>query len=247
MSILTESDRLGRKRAKDAVLHRRTRGTISSEEYTEFIACIDTRFNLPELPSPAETVTVGKIFGSLTVERFSKNSFGQTIAICLCQCGKRCHPALYRLAQGMASCGCSKLSKLVGTGNAVVSSIRATYKASAKQRNLPFDLDHAAIRRLITASCFYCGIEPYRCWNIRRQAGIDTLKCNGIDRIENERGYVLDNVVPCCPRCNYAKRDMSLQEFAAWALKLSKHLQEHVVSVVGTSAGISTHNIGETN
>jgi len=36
---------------------------------------------------------------------------------------------------------------------------------------------------------------------------------NGLDRIDNAKGYILDNVVPCCKHCNYAKRNMSTEKF----------------------------------
>ena len=36
---------------------------------------------------------------------------------------------------------------------------------------------------------------------------------NGIDRIDNNKGYTIDNIVPCCAKCNYAKGKLTLQEF----------------------------------
>lgn len=43
---------------------------------------------------------------------------------------------------------------------------------------------------------------------------------NGIDRIDNNRGYVKENCVPCCKTCNYAKRKMDLLTFKEWARRL---------------------------
>ena len=31
----------------------------------------------------------------------------------------------------------------------------------------------------------------------------------GIDRIDNKMGYTLNNVVPCCSRCNFMKHIMT--------------------------------------
>ena len=42
------------------------------------------------------------------------------------------------------------------------------------------------------------------------------LAYNGLDRVDNSRGYEPSNVVPCCRRCNRAKDDMSSQEFMKW-------------------------------
>jgi hypothetical protein len=36
-----------------------------------------------------------------------------------------------------------------------------------------------------------------------------------LDRKDNSIGHLLDNVVPCCIRCNYIRRDMP---FEAWLI-----------------------------
>jgi len=43
---------------------------------------------------------------------------------------------------------------------------------------------------------------------------------NGLDRIDNEKGYLLDNVTPCCKICNQAKHALSLDDFLAWCQRL---------------------------
>lgn len=39
---------------------------------------------------------------------------------------------------------------------------------------------------------------------------------NGIDRVDNSKGYTSDNCVPCCWACNNAKKNNSSSEFLAW-------------------------------
>ena len=39
---------------------------------------------------------------------------------------------------------------------------------------------------------------------------------NGIDRKNNFLGYTLENIVPCCEKCNRAKHIMNLTEFKKW-------------------------------
>lgn len=34
-----------------------------------------------------------------------------------------------------------------------------------------------------------------------------------IDIIDNNKGYIVDNIIPCCIVCNRAKGNMSLEEF----------------------------------
>lgn len=47
---------------------------------------------------------------------------------------------------------------------------------------------------------------------------------NGIDRIDNAKGYTIENSVTCCKRCNFAKRNMSYDEFISWGKKLGNYL-----------------------
>ncbi|MEI8273908.1 MAG: hypothetical protein WCG08_14935 [Paludibacter sp.] len=53
---------------------------------------------------------------------------------------------------------------------------------------------------IIEKACHYCGKEGP----------------NGIDRVNNQIGYIKENCVPCCKHCNYAKGDLSISDFNAW-------------------------------
>jgi hypothetical protein len=46
-----------------------------------------------------------------------------------------------------------------------------------------------------------------------RTLGLDTFIYNGIDRVDNNKGYTIENCVPCCTAVNYAKLDMSYSDF----------------------------------
>lgn len=84
------------------------------------------------------------------------------------------------------------------------------YRASAKRRDLSFELDIQGFWTLIDSPCHYCGISP----------------AGGIDRIDNWSGYTdrdPENVVPCCTICNRAKRDLEYEEFMAWIRRVSAH------------------------
>lgn len=41
------------------------------------------------------------------------------------------------------------------------------------------------------------------------------LSGHSLDRIDNLRGYHLDNVVPCCWECNHKRRDLDFDEWLA--------------------------------
>lgn len=46
---------------------------------------------------------------------------------------------------------------------------------------------------------------------------------NGVDRIDNNKGYEFNNCVPCCGDCNIAKHKLSLNEFISHARKIANH------------------------
>jgi 5-methylcytosine-specific restriction endonuclease McrA len=44
-----------------------------------------------------------------------------------------------------------------------------------------------------------------------------------IDRIDNNKGYEIENVTSCCKRCNNAKGQSSVDEFLDWIKQISKN------------------------
>ena len=56
-----------------------------------------------------------------------------------------------------------------------------------------------------------------------RRRGNGDYTYNGIDRVDNTRGYTLDNVVPCCFKCNRAKDTMTKEEFLEWVGRVATH------------------------
>lgn len=67
--------------------------------------------------------------------------------------------------------------------------------------------------------CFYCSDKPNNV--IKRKNKI--FKYNGIDRLDNSKGHIIDNIVPCCKYCNFAKSDLSIEEFENWIKRIKKH------------------------
>lgn len=92
-----------------------------------------------------------------------------------------------------------------------VSSMHAimnNYKRSAKQRGFNFYLTEEQFYEISQKNCYYCGIIPSQ-----KNGG---FTYNGIDRIDNTKGYSIDNIVPCCGICNRAKGNLTLPEFKDW-------------------------------
>lgn len=97
-----------------------------------------------------------------------------------------------------------------------------SYKTGAASRGLIFDLTRAEFELLILKSCFYCGQVPQS-----RMVSKDlTLTCNGIDRMDNSLGYLIDNCRAACKICNVMKLTHSMTFFI-----------EHCISVARTWEG----------
>jgi hypothetical protein len=74
------------------------------------------------------------------------------------------------------------------------------YVKSAQKRKIDFTISKALFQTLILKPCFYCQ---------HQKEG----EANGLDRLNNNAGYVEDNIVSCCELCNNLKGSQHPQEF----------------------------------
>lgn len=90
------------------------------------------------------------------------------------------------------------------------------YKDAATTRGIPFKVTEEQFLDLWQKPCYYCGVN------------ISTI---GVDRVDNTRGYELDNIQPCCTSCNKMKLDSSEKEFYNKLFRIIKHrnLKENTV------------------
>jgi hypothetical protein len=187
-----------------------------------------------EIPSTAQD-RIGKKFGRLTVIGFayykprkngnSRDAFWQ----CKCDCGNEKEVMNSNLLSGnVSSCGCvreeslKKLHEANIDDSATFRAVLKTYKWSAKQRGISFKLTEEKFKELTQGNCEYCGTQPSF---IKERNGRTAYKgkpyvYNGIDRVDNDKGYVSDNCVPCCRICNIAKGEMTVKEFLDWIKKV---------------------------
>lgn len=166
----------------------------------------------------------GTKFGMLTVIRFLefKDTKSKRVQIleCLCDCGKTKNVRRDCLLSNITkSCGCQLNLYMTSIDYAVVSEY-AKYKSGAKRRNICFCLTKQDVETLIFQKCYYCNSEPSResCKSAIHLKNYTREKylLNGIDRFDNNQGYILENCVPCCSHCNRAKLDYSYKEFLDW-------------------------------
>jgi hypothetical protein len=85
----------------------------------------------------------------------------------------------------------------------------STYRASAKQRGIPFEITLDEFKTFVDLPCRYCGSKlPSIC----------------LDRVDNTKGYTLSNLCPCCWDCNQLKRKLPEKFFLDTVKKIAKHL-----------------------
>ena len=84
------------------------------------------------------------------------------------------------------------------------------YLRGAIKKNLQFNLDADQFETLVNSRCHYC--DEY-----------DGTKVIGIDRVDSERGYFIENVVPCCSTCNFMKSDLEKDDFLNHICKIYLH------------------------
>lgn len=85
------------------------------------------------------------------------------------------------------------------------------YQKEAQRRNIEWALSLDDFLELTSGNCYLCGIAPMQVFTHESRNG-DYIY-NGIDRVDNHKGYLLDNVKPCCKRCNFLKRHLELSDF----------------------------------
>ena len=153
---------------------------------------------------------------------------------CVCDCGNTCIVFGRNLRVGITkSCGClrSDLTQERNGRHALPNNqeckntIFKTYRVNAKNRGIVFALNGDQFEKLISGSCYYCGVEPLSEKKSRSEK-IPSFFYNGIDRVDNTRGYESGNCVPCCRICNQAKSSMAEQEFRDWVGRVFNHIKE---------------------
>jgi hypothetical protein len=142
---------------------------------------------------------------------------------CLCDCGNTKIVAYRRLVSGnTTSCGCIALSGLIGGGHNKLDSgmarfndLYVLYTKSAKKRGHEFHLTKPQFHILTQGNCHYCGRPPSQVISAGKECNGDFVY-NGIDRIDSDLGYTIENTRSCCKQCNISKNTLTEQEFYAW-------------------------------
>jgi hypothetical protein len=101
------------------------------------------------------------------------------------------------------------------------------YIHASKRRKLIFRLSKNEFYKLIKSKCFYCKIKPLQIF----KAGKRRLIYNGIDRVDNSKGYIKSNCVSCCKYCNFLKGRKNKDEFLE-QLKFTKNPMKYLEKIL---------------
>jgi hypothetical protein len=164
---------------------------------------------------------VGQKFNRLNViKRADKDKWGNATWLCKCECGTEKVIAGNDLINGNTkSCGCLRNERVrdaigLKPGLANMRALISSYKKEARRRGLEYKLTEEQFSELTQMDCHYCGAKPNGIFNDKGCNG--KYIYNGIDRIDNNRGYTIDNINSCCKWCNQAKSNRTLQEYKDW-------------------------------
>lgn len=147
-----------------------------------------------------------------TYRRTSGKTSKECFWNCLCECGVKKVVSGTSLRTGKSkSCGCFKKDKRLPDNGGIKKVLYRSYKQAAIDRNYTFNISLDLFITLITSNCFYCGKIPSTKTDYH-PSYID-FKYNGIDRADNNKGYEVDNCLPCCKVCNIMKRAYSKEQF----------------------------------
>lgn len=169
------------------------------------------------------SLQLGDVFNFLTVIDYDKS---KKKYICKCICGNETRAAIWNLKNGRnKSCGCKqeyyRAKRIAKTNFASLKNvIYKHYKYQAKRRNYNFELSKEQFLNIISKNCAYCGKEPDMSYGKYGSGTSETdyseFKYNGIDRVDNTKGYTLDNSVACCKICNNSKSTLTKDAWLSW-------------------------------
>lgn len=153
-----------------------------------------------------------------SLEINDEKSVSEFTKLCL-----RCGSNFEYLSENKKYCSakCANALRIINTKNKYIESLKQgivfgrtinehfylKYKKSAQKRGVEFMLSLTEFNLFMKYNCHYCNSE------------INTV---GIDRMNNDMGYVLENCVPCCTECNLMKRGMLYQSFINQCNRISE-------------------------
>jgi hypothetical protein len=82
------------------------------------------------------------------------------------------------------------------------------YERRTEKRGMELFIDEDEFNKIISGDCYICGKKNSKTHQ------------NGIDRYDNNIGYVFENCKPCCGECNYMKKNLDYDFFINHLVKI---------------------------
>lgn len=184
------------------------------------------------------TIQTGQKFNKLTAVKYEYTKiYNKTNYhyhwLFKCDCGNEIITSKNSVLKGLTtSCGCtrseisSKTYKEINKNSkptvGAINRLYKIYEHGAISRNYCFELGIEEFKTIIYKNCYYCNRLPeQKSYNKSRT---DYVLYNGIDRVDNNKGYSTDNIVTCCKHCNRAKMSLSKDQFIQLIKDIYKNL-----------------------
>lgn len=166
-----------------------------------------------------ELISGQKVNELTLIDSFRKDK--QILWNCICSCGKSCVVLQARIKNNHTkSCGCLVSRKLKERNKATIGIKKTKYGANFghiryaySNKGQEYSISDDELFILLTANCSYCGTQPSNIQKDVNKLHQESFVYNGIDRIDNNKGYIEGNITTCCKRCNIAKNNMSFEDF----------------------------------
>jgi hypothetical protein len=92
--------------------------------------------------------------------------------------------------------------------------------ANPRHRNIEWQLTFEDWILIVQKDCEICGSKPVmKEGKLHKKTG-EQVPINGVDRIDNDKGYILNNVRCSCSKCNYMKHNMPDEYFLEHVKKI---------------------------
>lgn len=180
-------------------------------------------------------IQIGEVFYNLEVileapsyKRVDKNGkqSSRRMWMVKCKCGKEFETSGTKLRRGdivmCRSCACKlrPQSAIIYTGED--RAFKEIILDRATKSNIDVSITAKQFIEKATSNCFYCGAKPFLRPYLSKR-GIN-VHLNGLDRVDNSKGYSEKNCVPCCKLCNNMKRNTLVDKFIDHIKLIYSHL-----------------------
>lgn len=114
--------------------------------------------------------------------------------------------------------------------------------ASARDHGRTMFLSDDQVKNIITSNCYWCDAMPANVGIISRSTKSGSLSGAiknsefgphiGIDRVQNDKGYEMNNVVPCCSTCNYEKKNQPLKDWLDRLVRTNRLTKRRALAIM---------------